>query len=180
MALRALELDYARRTRRTPWLGIVILLAGAAVAAAAAAEYSRLTSDLRSAERRSADLERRLERKPERARTNAKDAQVVATQVAYANDVLRQLATPWDSMFHEVEAAHDERVALLSIEPDPQKSVVRISGEARSLDDVLEYVKRLSQSPFLTDVYLQNHQVQTLAPDQPTRFALMAGWRPGK
>jgi len=50
---------------------------------------------------------------------------------------------PWDSLFRELEGAADESVALLAIQPDPASRQVRIAGEARRLDAVLNYIERL-------------------------------------
>lgn len=180
MALAQLQLDYQRDHRRTPWIGIVLLLAGLAAAGAAASRYQDLTADLAQWEMRNNDVERRLERKVAKPKREPKDTQAVAQQINQANEVVRQLGLPWELLFREVEAARSDRIALLAIEPDAQRRIVRISGEARELEDVLDYVSRLSKSRHLTDIFLQNHQAQTSLPDKPIRFALMAGWKKDK
>ena len=180
MALSPLQLDYQRDHRRTPWIGIALLLLGFLVAGMGASRYKSLTEDVAQWEQRNSDVERRLERKAVKPKREPKDTQLVAQQITQANEVVRQLGLPWELLFREVEAARSDRVALLAIEPDAQKHVVRITGEARQLEDVLDYVTRLGKSRHLVDIYLQSHQAQTTMPDQPIRFALMAGWKKDK
>jgi Tfp pilus assembly protein PilN len=90
------------------------------------------------------------------------------------DQVLSQLETPWGSIFQAVESASSKQIALLGLQPDTQQRLLRIVAEARSQDDMLEYVKRLGDSSGLSDVHLVNHQIQTQDPNRPLRFTVQA------
>jgi Fimbrial assembly protein (PilN) len=67
-------------------------------------------------------------------------------------------------------------VALLSIESDTDKGRMKISGEAKDLQAMLDYLRFLGTQPTLAEVYLQSHQVQQQDPQRPVRFVLSADW----
>ncbi len=60
--------------------------------------------------------------------------------------MLRQLSLPWNALFKAVEASGGQSIALLSLEPDLQKGMVKISGEAKDLEALLNYVRQLSDT----------------------------------
>jgi hypothetical protein len=108
------------------------------------------------------------------------DPRQLEEEIKRANVILRQLTQPWDALFQALEstsARQEKTIALLTIEPDPEKRQVRITGEAKNLTTMLEYVKRLSDDATLSNVYLLSHQVQTRDPDRPVRFSLSAEWK---
>jgi len=79
-------------------------------------------------------------------------------------------------LFSAVESYSKDDVAVLSIEPDSQKGLVRINAEAKSLDSMLAYLVYLQKTPLFRQVELVNHQVQEQDPQQPIRFMLHASW----
>jgi hypothetical protein len=98
-----------------------------------------------------------------------------------ARQILTQLALPWEPLFGAIEAALTPHTALLSIEPDATKGVVRISGEARDYPAVLVLMRRLDkpvagQGVVLSRVHLLNHDVRDDVPERPVRFTLSARW----
>lgn len=102
----------------------------------------------------------------------------IALEVRHANEVLQRLTLPWEQLFRTVEAAGgNNKVALLALEPDTEKQVVRISGEASDMVALLNYITQLEEQQAFSAVYLQSHQVQQRDPDKPVRFALLAVWR---
>lgn len=101
----------------------------------------------------------------------------LAREVADANEVLRQLSVPWESLFQAVEVSGANKVTLLALEPDVEKHLVKISGETRNFKALTHYIARLQEQPVLGAVYLQTHQVQQQDEDKPVRFSLLATWR---
>ena len=79
-------------------------------------------------------------------------------------------------LFAALESARVDGVALLAIEPDPGKSTLRLSAEAKSADEMLDYVERLQAAEGLADVVLQSHQIKQGDPLQPLRFGVSAAW----
>jgi len=107
------------------------------------------------------------------------DARRLDAEIRQANAVLRHLTLPWEGLFRVVESAsqqHSKQIALLSIQPDAEKRQVRISGEAKGLDVLLDYVRRLSKSDSVANVYLLSHQVQSQDRERPVSFSLIAEW----
>ena len=92
----------------------------------------------------------------------------------------RELAVPWTLLLSELEAAsRDEasKVALLQVEPDAAKHLVRITAEARTLPDALAYLSRLQKSSVLRYPMLESHERKKDDPEHPVRVKLAAEWR---
>jgi Tfp pilus assembly protein PilN len=173
--MRALDLDLRRESRSGRWAGMVLLAGGVACAAVIGLEYVQVADEadrVRSSVRESgmAKRTRALEA------PGGAEAQKVALEIKQASDVVFELARPWGELFATAELARTPDVALLSIESDNEKQRVRISGEARTLESVLEYLRSLSARPALAEVYLQSHELQKQDPQRPVRFVLGAEW----
>lgn len=128
---------------------------------------------------KAATLEMRLEKSEgplQRRQAAAQTGKNLEQEMKSANDVLRQLTLPWDKLFDSVEAASGGDVALLAMEPDFGKRTVKISGEARNLVAMLNYVAQLEAQGTFGAVYLQSHQVQQSTPEKPVQFTAIAAW----
>ncbi|HEY0666469.1 MAG TPA: hypothetical protein VGD24_10415 [Gallionella sp.] len=171
--MAAIWLDY-QQSRPIHWAGPA-LLGAALLALLVAAAYQMSLND------QAAGWEQRLEsiERDHGLRTPAggMGAEQLAQDVRRANEVLRQLTLPWEELLEAVEAAGGKKVALLTLEPDIDKQQVKISGEARDMMVLLNYITQLEAQPVFGPVYLQSHQVQLRDPDQPVRFAVLAIWR---
>jgi hypothetical protein len=154
--------------------GIVLLVLGVAALVAAAQWYADIGDDLSAFNAGMARMDRQ-------ARAGAQpeprgDSSAQKQEIHAANAVVARLTVPWDALFRELESSAGKDVALLSVQPDPQSRQVRITGEARNLDAVLGYVRRLSDSDELDEVYLQEHSIRTSDPQHPVAFSITAGW----
>lgn len=98
-------------------------------------------------------------------------------EVTHANEVLHRLSLPWELLFRTVESAAGDGVTLLALEPDMEKRVVKISGEAKDFPAMLNYITQLEAKAVFGPVYLQSHEVQQQDPNRPVRFALLVVWR---
>ena len=87
------------------------------------------------------------------------------------------MGLPWETLFQKLESASNDNIALLAIDPDSNKGKIRISGEAKDFDALLEYIRILQKTDFFINVYLQHHQIQELDPEKPIRFTLDASWK---
>jgi Tfp pilus assembly protein PilN len=171
--MRALALDY-RSTPRLPKIGLAILIVAVAAAIHGGIHYREVETDIVKWEEKKAEAERLSRHKPAKARQAG--AAELGAEIKQAKAVLLQLALPWNELFNAMEVSDYEQVALLAIEPDPQKNLVRISGEARTLTCVLNYVKVLQAAGSLDKVFLQSHQIQNQDADKPVRFTIVAAW----
>ena len=125
-------------------------------------------------------LEAKVERANNRSalrESSARGAVELAEEVKNANDVLRHLGVPWESLFRAVESSGNQNITLLAIEPDIEKQQVKISGEAKSFNVLMNYITHLQGQAVLGSVYLQNHDVQQEDPDKSVRFSLIASWK---
>ena len=178
--MRALRLDYQRRTRPVPWLGLGMLASSLVALVLTGGYYHQLGQGIELWESR-VDHEERLAGHRARALrpASAEAAREQVLEVQHANQVLRQLSLPWDALFTAVEASGGKNIALLSMEPDLKKGTVTISAEAKDFDAMLDYVRQLGKREVFGSVLLQNHQVQQADPQKPIRFSLRAVWEVG-
>jgi Tfp pilus assembly protein PilN len=177
--MRALNLDFRHEDRQARWLGIALLAAGLAGALAVGVQYSDLAEELTQAE---ASVHRSgiAARRQTAVIRPSGDLQKVALEMKRAGEVAFALKVPWNDLFASVEAAKTPNVALLGIESDTAKRQVKISGEAKDIESVLDYLRFLGAQPKLANVYLQSHQLQQQDPQHPVRFVLGAAWVSGK
>lgn len=84
---------------------------------------------------------------------------------------------PWEPLLSTLEALSTPKVALLSVEPTPQKGTLRIVAEAATADDMLDYLGQLQQSDLFTDLGLVAHQVLTQRPGMPIRLQILGTWK---
>ena len=173
--MRALDLDFRRVERQSRWAGNALLAIGLAAAIAAGEQYSRLAEESAEAQA-SVRASGVAARRQTAAVRPAGELHNVALEVKRASEVAFQLRLPWSDLFASVESASTPNVALLSIESDIGKRQVKISGEAKDIESVLDYVRFLGAQSKLANVYLQSHHLQQQDPQHPVRFVLGADW----
>ncbi|WP_413439161.1 PilN domain-containing protein [Sulfuriferula sp. GW1] len=173
MGLPALALDFKRTPRPWAWLGVVLLVIGAAWLVQVVNSERALSGQIDLATARQQVMARHSKIK---VAAPPLDAEALQQQIRQANAILQQLALPWDALFQTLEATRDQDIALLSIQPDAAKQSVRIGGEAKNLTTLLAYITRLEQGRVLDHVYLTSHEVRTQDAEQPVRFSLAAHW----
>ncbi len=105
-----------------------------------------------------------------------KDNEQVAAEIKQANEIILELNLPWKELFGAFEAVKKGDIAVLSIEPDAKKGLVRIGGEAKSLESLPAYIAYLQKVPLFREVVLLHHQIQEQDPQKPVRFMLQASW----
>jgi HAMP domain-containing protein len=98
-------------------------------------------------------------------------------EIKTAQATVRQLALPWSQLIDSLERASMKDVALLNIQPDAQNRVLRVTGEARREELMLQYLRRLSATGNFAEVHLVNHQVREEDPQRPIQFSVQARFR---
>lgn len=176
--MRMLRLDYQHANKPTPWLGLGVLISALAVLAVMGGHYQTLNQRIAFWEKKVDRIERQSSHRVlATASLTEQAARAQVREVKQANQLLSQLSLPWNALFKAVETSGGENIALLSMEPDMQKGTVKISGEAKDLDALLDYAKQLSTREMFGSVFLQNHQVHEADPEKPLRFSLLAYWK---
>ena len=169
--LAPMRLDFAATESGASWSGLLMLVLGLAAAGLIVGDYQRL---LASAERIEAELGKLSA--PRRGAEPARDARKQGEAVARSNEVAHELSRRWDRVFHALESAKAPDVALLAIEPDPRKGVLRVTAEAKGKNAMLDYVDRLQAAQSLQRVMLESHEVLSQVPEKPVRFVVTASW----
>jgi hypothetical protein len=172
-----LQLDYQRGIKPYSWGGLLLLVLALAALLASGLHYRNLSAEAALWESRAEQFERVAQRHLPGGRAGGQLAAGQAREVKRANEVLRQLSMPWDGLFQTVESVATKEVALLALEPDTEKRLVKISGEAKNIAAMLDYIRKLEHRAVFGSVYLQSHHVQLQDPDKPVRFVLLAIWR---
>jgi Tfp pilus assembly protein PilN len=105
---------------------------------------------------------------------------VPEAQAAAVNAAVLQLNLPWRALHDAVQAGTPSNIALLALEPDARKSLLRITAEAKTSDDMIAYVEQLQKSEWFGGVLLSRHEINEQDPNRPIRFQLDAQWRPAQ
>jgi hypothetical protein len=173
--MRRVHLDFLQPHAHRAGLGVALLLAGTVAAGALLVRHYEVSQESALLEERTADARRMARRAMPHLEARPAGGRALADEIRDANTVIERMNVPWDSLFRELEGAADESVALLAIQPDPASRQVRIAGEARKLDAVLNYVERLEARDSLSNVFLLGHETRD-APPRPVAFTLTAQW----
>jgi hypothetical protein len=171
MSARPVLLDFKSRPRQGGLVGAILLLFGIIAATVTSLEF-RASSLTREA------LELRLD-----ALNSTHNPGSSATRSSVAEEagpIVTELAAPWSLLLQELESAGQDTggdVAVLAVEPDREKSRVRIVAEAHDLATALAYIERLQKSRALRFPMLDSHEIRTEDHEQPVRFQLSAEWK---
>lgn len=180
--MKRVRIDFAapslRRTlfHTTP-LAWALLGAGLCLALALAWQGERYLAEERAFEAELAAQARRAPVVPAVQRA-ARAPAVSAAQANAVNAAIAQLNLPWRDLHDAVHAATPATVALLALEPDAKRRVLRVTAEARSMADMLSYVERMQEQDWFAGVVLTRHEINEQDPNRPVRFQFDAQWRP--
>lgn len=171
--MRKIALDFQRKPSLSLG-GVALLLVALMLGGTLFVNYSDLAVEVERSETSLAKLEGLSGHK---AASPAKPGELpYGAEIKRANEVIDQLARPWDQLFGAVEEAAGKDIALLAIQPEKNKGIVTISGEARTVAAMLDYMRRLNQVKPLRNVDLLSHQIQQQDPQKPVHFNLSAKW----
>lgn len=91
------------------------------------------------------------------------------------NNVVKQLNIPWQDIFKQLEKTIPPDIALLSIEPDAQRSQIRLQAEAESLDSLLRYASTLQNYGIFGRLNYSKHETNEQDPNKPARLTFELG-----
>lgn len=175
--MRALFLDYRKTYKFWYWIGVAILITAIGGTVKLGSYYLVLSNEMTHLKNLIDRIEHKLHSNRIAPPTSFAEKQKLKVELNSANDVLLQMGLPWETLFQKLESASNDNIALLAIDPDSNKGKIRISGEAKDFDALLEYIRILQKTDFFINVYLQHHQIQELDPEKPIRFTLDASWK---
>lgn len=176
--MRALDLEFQPR-RSSPLAWSLLALGGVLLVALFVAQQ-RWQAEQQVLEAQVHRLEQQLGRRPAiAAPQDSATRREQAERLAQMRSVSQQLQRPWEQLFDRLEGLPQEDVALLTLTPDARKGQLRISAEARNLEAMLQFHKRLESIDQLRDVSLLNHEINARQPEHPVQFNLSATWETG-
>lgn len=150
-------------------LGVLLCL-GAAVAGYRLVGAERAhAAQLRQAEERQA-------RRVTRIAPAAPAVLVSPAQAAAVNGAVMRLNLPWRELQDAIATATPRGVALLALEPDARKRLLKITAEARTSDAMISYLHALRQQELFSSVLLTRHEINDQDANQPIRFQVDAQW----
>lgn len=167
--MRRLELDF-RRSPPPGLLSWLLLLGGLVTSIALLLAHRQITEETRD---HLASI-RRIEAKLPGASLTGKPVDDAA--LANARRVVTQGQHPWSELFATLEAADNKDVAVLALAPEAGKGHLKIHAEARNLNAMLAYHRRLEEGGTLRHVALQEHDIEKESAEAPVRFHIIADW----
>ncbi len=175
-----LKLKFPYREQSIPQIDITILLVGLLVLLVVLLQYRHITEEVNHWSSRVERLEK-LQQQKNAPRTRSSSrirefGQEIRKEVAQANAVLDQINLPWEALFDSLEHAATEEIALLSLQPNVSSRTLRISGEARNMSELLDFVESLEREPVFENVHLINYRIKQDNPHRPITFLLTAAW----
>lgn len=177
--MQAIAINFAKRPRSASKLGVALCLFGAGAICMAAWSYIDAQAEVDQAQTRLARLQRpKAAPRPSAAATSTANVARREDDKSFTR-VSTQLRRPWSGLLGEIEASSTPAVALTSVESQGQTRTLHMSGEAKTMADVVAYVNRLRQLPHIESVYLSQHEEKQSAGGVGViRFSLDAVWRP--
>lgn len=103
-------------------------------------------------------------------------SKIGSNELNAAQSSMEKLALPWNVLFAAMESAASDKVKLISLEPDAEKRRMRIVAETEDVYGMLEYVRRLSAQPGLSNITLSNQQVEEDQQKSVVRFTVDGSW----
>ncbi|SFQ19681.1 hypothetical protein [Ralstonia sp. NFACC01] len=108
--------------------------------------------------------------------TNETSLPIRADQAASVNKAISQLNLPWRQLLQDVEASTPKEIALLSIEPDAKRNVLKGTAEAPDSAGMLAYLTQLRSRGHFESVLLTRHELNEQDSMHPLRFQFEANW----
>lgn len=178
------KLNFANRSAPLSGWRLALLAAGLLALGAAGLDWM---AQLRGVSKLEADLAQARPRSAEHATLPADEQREQDRQRKIIGAAVRQLNVPVTRLIRTVQAPRDIRVALLGLDlngaPEPgdaamgASGALKISAEAETARDMMNYVAFLNEQALFSSVYLVKHELHAAAPGHPYRFQLEAQWR---
>ena len=122
------------------------------------------------------DLQNINQQLPQQEMIKQVTAPVSSQQLKQLREDFDVLATPWNELLDSIEQSDMPDIALLGIDPSVKKQQLILTGEAKNLATILQYINKLSQQATLSQVVLQKHVVNETVNEKPVSFSIIAKW----
>jgi Tfp pilus assembly protein PilN len=174
--MHPLQLDYQPRHWSSYRTGTAVLIAAIVASIYVLTTHALTGAEIKNQEQQWQSSQRGDNLENGDSRASPEKAERLKPELKRANEIVQQLALPWDALFNAIEVFDPNQVALLRIETDISKRSLTITAEAKSFNGMLGYVRSLGKQAGLTDVYLISHQLLVEDELRPVRFSISANW----
>jgi len=161
------NLDYSR-------LGLVFLATGIAMLTTVYLQYQKVNEQINTLVVQSEKLSHKKPVKNTRSNANLTDG--IKRQFVLQNQIQQNLTIPWPALLQALEDTKSDTIRLSDINPNVTARTLSIAGQAPHLEDVLAYVKVLSQQANLSNASLRDHQVIKTEANANVKFEIEATW----
>lgn len=184
-SMKKLHIDFARKsvghslyhTSLWSWL---MLMAGLFLCITAGLSAQALLQRYADQQNAIAHLKARLHQSNQH-QALAKEVGISDALSKTVHQAIIQLNLPWRDLFDALEVATPNSIALLSLEPDAKRHLIKGKAEAKSGDDMIAYIESLKRQEFFVEVVLTHHDIHEQDPNRPLRFEFEALWaEPGR
>jgi len=175
-----LRLKFPDHGQSVPRIDYSILFIGLLILTGVLLQFQQITEEVNYWTNRVERLEKQQQQKaPPRTRGTPRVkefSQEIRKEIIQANAVLDQMNLPWEALFDSIENAASEEIALLSLQPTVSSRTLRISGEAKNMSELLDFVEALERELTFENVHLLNYKIKQDNPHLPIVFLLTAAW----
>ncbi len=174
--MRSLKLKFPYRGQQIPVVDYILLFLGAVLLIVAVYLLKLTMAKMTQWEAREARITQQQQHRKTSRTPEARISQATQQELKQAGDILRQLNLPWETLFDSLELAASKEVALLSLQPSVASRTIRISGEARNLSGLVEYVEALEREAVFKNTHLISYKVRQDRPHRPITFSIATTW----
>jgi len=111
------------------------------------------------------------------SRTDNRSPFIASKGVNEINLAIMQLNLPWSDFLSAIEQNISSNIALLGVDPSAERQIVRIEGEAKTAEDMIDFVEQLGRDPFFQGANLLRHQINESDRNHPYQFTIEISWR---
>jgi Tfp pilus assembly protein PilN len=94
------------------------------------------------------------------SRLSPKERERLVERVKLYNGIIQGAAFSWSRLLFELEQTLPTNIALVEIQPDFAANRITLTGEAKTMEDLLQCVRRLQERERFQQVYLLQHGVK--------------------
>lgn len=175
-----LRLKFPYHEQSIPQVDLAVLFIGLLILVGVLLQFRYITEEVNYWNNRVERLEKQQQQKAApRTRSTARIrefSQEIRKEIAQANGILDQINLPWETLFDSIESAATEQIALLSLQPNVSSRTLRISGEAKNMSELLDFIEALEREAVFENVHLLNYKIKQDNPHRPIIFLLTAAW----
>ena len=171
--MRLTHVDFVASSASSARTGMVLFVIGSLLVGAAVMDDASRSDELVQLQGRVKKAKAAYKRVEA---TRAPDHGIGLAGVSQSGDINRRLATPWGNLLDALEHAQNDAIALLAIEPSVEQGRLRLSGEAKDMDALVDYIKSLDGKAGLSELRLLTQQIKQSDPQHPVEFVVESHW----